>query len=103
MDVDNAFLHGDLPEKIYIRLPPGFNKGRPGLVCKLHKSLYRLKQAPSCWFSKLATIVKRFAQSRSGYCKTTQINNIGKKRIANKFKPVMKKLVADNQCSFIPG
>ncbi|GAA0163193.1 transmembrane signal receptor [Lithospermum erythrorhizon] len=34
MDIHNAFLHGDLSEEIFMWLPPSFNKGRPGLVCK---------------------------------------------------------------------
>ncbi|GAA0143892.1 transmembrane signal receptor [Lithospermum erythrorhizon] len=69
MDVHNAFLHGDLSEEVYMRLPPGFYKGRPGLVCKLNKSPYGLTQAPQCWFSKLATALKRygFTQSYSDY------------------------------------
>ncbi|CAM8960758.1 unnamed protein product [Rhodiola kirilowii] len=70
MDVDTAFLHGDLAEEVYMKIPPRFDQNRSNLVCRLKKSLYGLKQAPRCWFAKLATALKNFGfqQSYSDYC-----------------------------------
>jgi len=76
MDVHNAFLHGDLEEKIYMKLPSGVENVDPSQVCKLKKSLYGLKQAPRCWFSKLsnAFIEFGFVQNYTDYSFFTYFN-----------------------------
>ena len=69
MDVHNAFLHGDLKEEVYMRLPPGFTHSDPTKVCRLRKSLYGLRQSPRCWNEKLTNSLTEygFQQSYSDY------------------------------------
>lgn len=43
LDINNAFLYGDLEETVYMSLSDGFFDVNDNRVCKLKKSLYRLK------------------------------------------------------------
>ncbi|KAG8489617.1 hypothetical protein CXB51_017591 [Gossypium anomalum] len=56
VDVNNAFLNGDLTDEVFMQQPPGYvQSGQNGerLVCRLNKALYGLRQAPRAWFDKL--------------------------------------------------
>jgi hypothetical protein len=65
IDIKGAYLNGELTsdERIFMKQLPGFAEGK--LVCKLCKTLYRLKQSGRCWYQKLVEIMMKLTFSRS--------------------------------------
>ncbi|GJR55041.1 ribonuclease H-like domain-containing protein [Tanacetum coccineum] len=68
LDVNNAFLYGDLEEVVYMKPPEGYFPS-DNKVCRLKKSLYGLKHAPRQWNAKLtSTLIENgFSHSKSDY------------------------------------
>jgi hypothetical protein len=59
MDMKTAFFNGELEDEIYMKQSQGFvHQGGEHLVCKLHKSLYGLKQSPKACNQKLDAFFK---------------------------------------------
>ncbi|KAG8491796.1 hypothetical protein CXB51_015038 [Gossypium anomalum] len=56
VDVNNAFLNGDLDNDVFMHQPLGYeqydSRGNR-FVCRLKKALYILRQAPRAWLEKL--------------------------------------------------
>ncbi|CAL8162018.1 unnamed protein product [Prunus armeniaca] len=55
MEVKNAFLHEDLEKEVFMKLPPSHPQINN---CKLHKSIYGLKQSPRAWYAKLSSVLE---------------------------------------------
>jgi len=58
IDVKTTFLNGYLEEEIYMNQPKGFVvPGKEKKMCRLVKSLYRLKQAPNVFSLRMYKIM----------------------------------------------
>ena len=69
LDVNLAFLYGNMPDELYMRPPAGI-KLPDGKVWRILKSLYGTRQAPAIWYSVLSSWFKSegFTPSPSDAC-----------------------------------
>ena len=75
MDVKTAFLNGYLEEEIYMEQPEGFTSSQTsGLICKLKKSIYGLKQASRSWNLRFDEVIRG-----SGFIKNEEESCVYKK------------------------
>lgn len=85
VDINNAFLHGSLKETVFIDQPEGFqDSSKPGLVCKLHKAVYGLKQTPKAWYDTL----KKFLVN-SGFVHSSVDHCLFHRKVLNKMIMVL--------------
>ncbi|GKA49709.1 putative RNA-directed DNA polymerase [Tanacetum coccineum] len=65
LDVNNTFLHGDLEEEVYMKIPQGFKSEKETRVCRLRKSIYGLKQASQNWYHKFTKALVEMGYTQS--------------------------------------
>ena len=75
MDVNSAFIHGDLHEDIYMKQPKGFIHDT-SLVFRYNKSLYGLKQYPRAWYAGMDTFLLSQGFERYKYDPNVYLQNL---------------------------
>ena len=66
MDVKTTFLNRELEEDLYMQQPKGFIAlSQEHMVCKLHRSIYGLKQASRSWNIRFDQVIKLYGFEKS--------------------------------------
>ncbi|GMF20290.1 unnamed protein product [Phytophthora lilii] len=75
-DVETAFLNGNLTEVVYMAIPEGI-RAKTGMVCKLRRSLYGLKEAAAVWYQTIRAVFKKmgFRECRADPCMFVRIGS----------------------------
>ena len=76
MDVKSEFLHGEIPEEIYMQQPECFQEYL-FLIFGLNKSLYGLKQSPRAWYAKMDNFLLSLSFERCKYDPNVFLQNFG--------------------------
>ncbi|KRZ71003.1 Retrovirus-related Pol polyprotein from transposon TNT 1-94 [Trichinella papuae] len=73
-DVKCAYLNAELPEKLYMEQPPGFEDPNKDMVWQLKRSIYGLKQSARAWNTKATEILTAvgFRQAKADLCLYTR-------------------------------
>ena len=68
LDVKTTFLHGRLEEDILMQQIEGFKvKKMKKIICRLKRSLYRLKQSPRKWYKRFNEFIVSTGYNESSY------------------------------------
>lgn len=77
MDVETAFLNGNVKTEVYINEPKGYETG-DNKVCKLQKALYGLRESPRAWYDCFNKFIESLNFVRSNYDYCLYVNNASK-------------------------
>jgi len=67
IDIKSAYLNAPLEEVVYMHPPKRYLKpGQEGIVCRLLKCLYGLKQAGRGWYQEMSGVFEQIGFSKSG-------------------------------------
>ena len=80
MDVQTAFLNGEIISEVYVNQPEGYEKGN-NKVYKLLKSLYGLRESPRSWYECFNKFMTELSFEHSNYDYCLYINKIKKEKI----------------------